>query len=332
MLKNKSFKMCAAVCLLITALASAGAFLFSPVSGAFTLCACLLLDAAFFIYTKSRFTKLQALSDYLTSLVNGAEALSVPEQEEGELSILQNNIYKTAKKLQTQTELLYKDKNYLSDSLADISHQMKTPITSMMLMTDLLRNENLSKEKQREFLENINTQLEKMQWMIITLLKISKFDAGTAVLKKEPVALNAVITQAIKPFLISAELQGITIDAQCGEMYFEGDLAWTVEAVQNIIKNCMEHMHKGGTLKITGEQTVLYTALHIQDDGSGIEKEDLPHIFERFYKGKNASPDSVGIGLALSKSVFNRENAIIDVTSTAGKGTAFCVKFYKSII
>lgn len=332
MIKSKDFKHLLAAVLLVTAIASTAAFFQSRISGILTLCACLLLTLLFIFYTKKRFDALKSLSDYLTTLINGSETLSVPNQEEGELSILQNNIYKTAKKLQTQTELLHKDKNYLSDSLADISHQLKTPITSMMVMTDLLREENLSEEKRREFLENINTQLERVQWMIITLLKISKFDAGTAVLKKERVSLDAVIQESIKPFLISAELQNISIQTNCNQAYFEGDFSWTVEAVQNIIKNCIEHMDAGGVLKITGEQTVLFTALTIEDDGCGIAKADLPHIFERFYKGQNSSPDSVGIGLALSKSVFNRENAMVDVISTPGKGTTFCIKFYKSII
>ena len=111
-----------------------------------------------------------------------------------------------------------------------------------------------------------------------------------------------------------------------------GDRLWTVEAVQNIVKNCLEHMDDGGTLRLTGTQTALYCQLVIADDGCGIEKEDLPHIFERFYKGKNAGPDSVGIGLALSKSVLNRENATVEVQSTVGVGTTFTIRFYRNII
>lgn len=331
-MKNKNNTAAVLISLAVTAAASAAAFIQNTVWGAVTLCACLALIAVFAFYNAHRQKKLNELSDYLTMVVNGTASLSVPDNEEGELSILQNNIYKTAKKLQTQSEMLYKDKNYLADSLADISHQLKTPITSMTVMTDLLRQEDLDEEKRREFLENIDNQLKKMQWMLLTLLKISKFDADTVTLKKDPVKLSEVIEKSLQPFLIQAELRGITIDSRCDEAKFSGDLLWTTEAVQNIVKNCLEHMEDGGTLKINGVQTPIYTELTIKDDGCGIEKEDLPHIFERFYRGKNSSPDSVGIGLALSKSIFNRENAVVDVESEIGKGTTFTIRFYKLIV
>lgn len=331
-MKNKYNTAVILISLAITAAASVAAFIQNTVWGAVTLCACLALIAVFAVYNAKRQKKLNELSDYLTMVVNGTASLSVPDNEEGELSILRNNIYKTAKKLQTQSEMLYKDKNYLADSLADISHQLKTPITSMTVMTDLLRQEDLDEEKRREFLENIDNQLKKMQWMLLTLLKISKFDADTVTLKKDSVELSEVIKKSLQPFLIQAELRGITIDSRCDEAKFSGDLLWTTEAVQNIVKNCLEHMEDGGTLKINGVQTAIYTELTIKDDGCGIEKEDLPHIFERFYRGKNSSPDSVGIGLALSKSIFNRENAVVDVESEIGKGTTFTIRFYKLIV
>lgn len=155
---------------------------------------------------------------------------------------------------------------------------------------------------------------------------------GTAVLHKEPVELAAVVEQALAPFIIQAELRQMTLAVDCRQGQFLGDRLWTVEAVQNIVKNCLEHMDNGGTLRLTGTQTALYCQLVIADDGCGIEKEDLPHIFERFYKGKNAGADSVGIGLALSKSVLNRENATVEVQSTVGVGTTFTIRFYRNII
>ena len=152
------------------------------------------------------------------------------------------------------------------------------------------------------------------------------------VLHKEPVELAAVVEQALAPFIIQAELRQMTLAVDCRQGQFLGDRLWTVEAVQNIVKNCLEHMDDGGTLRLTGTQTALYCQLVIADDGCGIEKEDLPHIFERFYKGKNAGADSVGIGLALSKSVLNRENATVEVQSTVGVGTTFTIRFYRNII
>ena len=150
--------------------------------------------------------------------------------------------------------------------------------------------------------------------------------------KNEFEELAAVVEQALAPFTFQAELRQMTLAVDCRQGQFLGDRLWTVEAVQNIVKNCLEHMGNGGTLRLTGTQTALYCQLVIADDGCGIEKEDLPHIFERFYKGKNAGADSVGIGLALSKSVLNRENATVEVESTVGVGTTFTIRFYRNII
>ena len=265
-MRNKNITAVILLSLAITAAASVGAFLIDAVCGGITLAACLALTAVFIIYNIKRQKKINEHYDYLTTIVNGTASLSVPDNEEGELSILQNNIYKTAKKLQTQSELLYKDKNYLADSLADISHQLKTPITSMTVMTDLLRQEDLDEAKRREFLENIDSQLKKMQWMLLTLLKISKFDADTVTLKSDPVELALVIKKSLEPFLIQAELRGITINPKCDAVKFSGDLLWTTEAVQNIIKNCLEHMDEGGRLDISGTQTPIYAELKIKDD------------------------------------------------------------------
>lgn len=319
MSEDKHFRRTLVLGLGISALLIGVGFWQSITMGIVCLVGCGALLAIFCLYTRNQTREIRRLSDYLTTLVNGTAPLLVPaNNQEGELSLLENNIYKTARKLQTQAELMQKDKTYLADALADVSHQLKTPITSMTVMTDLLLEEDLPAEKRLEFLKGISAQLEKMQWMITTLLKISKFDAGTAVLHKEPVELAAVVEQAL------------AVDCRQGQ--FLGDRLWTVEAVQNIVKNCLEHMDNGGTLRLTGTQTALYCQLVIADDGCGIEKEDLPHIFERFYKGKNAGADSVGIGLALSKSVLNRENATVEVQSTVGVGTTFTIRFYRNII
>ena len=308
MSEDKHFRRALVSGLVISALLIGVGFWQSITMGIICLVGCGALLAIFCLYTRNQTREIRRLSDYLTTLVNGTAPLLVPaNNQEGELSLLENNIYKTARKLQTQAELMQKDKTYLADALADVSHQLKTPITSMTVM-------------------------EKMQWMITTLLKISKFDAGTAVLHKEPVELTAVVEQALAPFIIQAELRQMTLAVDCRQGHFLGDRLWTVEAVQNIVKNCLEHMDNGGTLRLTGTQTALYCQLVITDDGCGIEKEDLPHIFERFYKGKNAGADSVGIGLALSKSVLNRENATVEVQSTVGVGTTFTIRFYRNII
>ena len=303
MSEDKHFRRALVLGLVISALLIGVGFWQSITMGIVCLVGCGALLAIFCLYTRNQTREIRRLSDYLTTLVNGTAPLLVPaNNQEGELSLLENNIYKTARKLQTQAELMQKDKTYLADALADVSHQLKTPITSMTVMTDLLLEEDLPAEKRLEFLKGISAQLA------------------------------AVVEQALAPFIIQAEMRQMTLAVDCRQGQFLGDRLWTVEAVQNIVKNCLEHMDNGGTLRLTGTQTALYCQLVIADDGCGIEKEDLPHIFERFYKGKNAGADSVGIGLALSKSVLNRENATVEVQSTVGVGTTFTIRFYRNII
>lgn len=197
-------------------------------------------------------------------------------------------------------------------------------------MTDLLLEEDLPAEKRLEFLKGISAQLEKMQWMITTLLKISKFDADTAVLHKEPVELTAVVEQALAPFIIQAELRQMTLAVDCRQGQFWATGLWTVEAVQSIVNNCLKHMDNGGTLRLTGTQTSLYCQLVIADDGCGIEKEDLPHIFERFTRAKRRA-DSVG-WTGAEQIRAEPENATVEVQSTVGVGTTFTIRFYRNII
>ena len=201
----------------------------------------------------------------------------------------------------------------------------------MMVMNDLLVDEQ-DEDKRCEFLQTQSSQLNRMNWLIQTLLKLSKLDAGTIVLKKEDVSSIERIEEAVKPFGIQFELRNIQFQSDISDITIRCDKNWTVEAIQNIIKNCIEHMDDGGELSVSTVDTNIYTQLTVKDTGCGIAVEDIPHIFERFYKGKNAGKDSVGIGLALSKSIIEGEQGEISVESTAGVGTKFIIRFYKTLI
>ncbi len=315
----------------VTALLSLVCFFIDFRAGFISLALGIILTSVFFVLTKNRYKKLAELNDYLSLICAGNYDLDISDNAEGELSILKNNLYKVISILRTQNEMLKKDKVYLADSIADISHQLKTPLTSMIVMTDLLNSE-IRDDKRSEFISVIENQLDKIQWLITNLLKISKLDAGTTVLKREVHSSSEVIKSAIEPFVITLELKKITLDNTVGELSLNIDKSWTVEAIQNIIKNCIEHTDTGGTISVSSESTHIFDVIRIRDNGCGIAKEDLPHIFERFYHGKNASKDSVGIGLALAKAVLEKENADISVTSIEGAGSEFVIKFYKSIV
>lgn len=306
-------------------------FLLTPATSLVCLLLGSLLTGFFTYYTKKRYERIADLNRYLSRVLLGNYNLDVWENEEGELSILKNNLYKVIVLLRSQNEKLAKDKVYLADSLADISHQLKTPLTSMTVMADVLKEEK-DPEKQAKFVSIIEQQLGKMNWLIQNLLKLSKLDAGTILLKDEKISIGEVLEESCRPFLVQMDIRGIVLELPDHTFMFRGDKNWSEEAFGNIVKNCVEHMKEGGRLRIQLEETTLYDAVIITDTGCGIRQEDLPHIFERFYHGKNASAESVGIGLAMTKAILEKERGEITAESEEGKGTRFVVKFYKAII
>lgn len=315
----------------LTAVLSVICAFFSKICAVLCLTLGVILIIIFTVVTKQRYKNLNDLNDYLSLVCKGIYDMNIDDNTEGELSILKNNLYKVITLLQSQNEYLKNDKLYLADSIADISHQLKTPLTSMMVMCELLENEE-NPDKRREFVTVINNQLSKMKWLITNILKISKLDADATEFKRDEVSISKVLDDSLKPFALTAELKNIIIENKSNDFVFNGDENWTAEAVSNIVKNCLEHTNDGGKITIASDSTNLYNKLTISDNGCGIAEEDLPHIFERFYHGKNSSKDSVGIGLALAKTIFEKENASVTVESEQGKGSAFEIIFYKSVV
>ena len=328
---NKDAKITALLGIGITAILSIICFIINVWAGAFCLVLGIALTGVYFYNIKKRNDKINELNNYLSLMCSGNFDLDIMDNSEGEMSILKNNLYKIMTLLKTQNEQLNTDKLYLADSLADISHQLKTPLTSMMVMSDLLKDEK-NEDKRNEFLSIIEVQLDKMKWLITNLLKISKLDAGTTEFKHEKFNISPVLEKSLKPFYVTCDIREIEIDNEINDFEFVGDDSWTGEAIENIIKNCIEHTENNGKLRFFSERTNVYNSLFIQDNGCGIAKEDLPHIFERFYHGKNSSSESVGIGLALAKTVLEKEKGDIIVKSELGKGSIFELRFYKAIV
>lgn len=290
-----------------------------------------LILAIFGFYTKQRYRDIEVINNYFSKVLMGDYELDIKSNEEGELSILQNNIYKATVQLREKNELLAQEKKYLVDMLANISHQLKTPLTSMMMMNELLYKEE-SEEKRKEFIDIEEKQLEKMNWLIQNLLKLSKLDAGTIQLKEEKVPISKLIDESLSPFLIQMDIEEKVVEKRLNDSVLTIDENWTVEAIRNIIKNCIEHMDRGGRLEIESRENNLYYSIFIRDNGCGIPVEELPHIFERFYRGKTSTKESVGIGLSLSKSIIEKQRGVITVTSEPNKGSCFEIKLYKVII
>lgn len=330
-MNDKEIRIILIVSSVLTVVLSIICAFFSKICAVLCLALGIILIIVFTFVTKRRYKNLNDLNDYLSLVCKGIYDMNIDDNTEGELSILKNNLYKVITLLQSQNEYLKNDKLYLADSIADISHQLKTPLTSMMMMCELLENEE-NPDKRQEFVAVINNQLSKMKWLITNILKISKLDADATEFKREEVSISKVLDDSLKPFVLTAELKNIAIQNGANDFVFNGDENWTVEAVSNIVKNCLEHTNDGGKIIIASDSTNLYNKLTISDNGCGIAEEDLPHIFERFYHGKNSSKDSVGIGLALAKTVFEKENASVSVESEQGRGSVFEIRFYKSVV
>ena len=278
-------------------------------------------------FLQMQYSRINELTAYASRINSGDYSLDIRDNREGEISLLKNEIYKITTTLREQAESLQR-KRQPGRLLADISHQLKTPLTSLFVLADLLDDEQPAEVK-AGFLERIRAQLQRVEWLVTSLLKLSKLDAGAVTLKKEEVRVEELVEKALQPLHIPLEIkmQQLSIRGEPGAR-FKGDLEWTAEALLNIIKNCIEHTPERGSITISYAENPIYTEIIVSDNGPGIDAADLPYIFNRFYKGKNAGDDSVGIGLAMSRAIIARQGGEISVVSSCGGGTKFTIRFY----
>lgn len=283
------------------------------------------------VYFKNFYNDIKDMTDYVYHSSEGRNFEMKKRNQEGQIGLLKTELLKMTNILKEKVDLLNKEKIFLNDTISDISHQLKTPMTSLIILNDLMYGE-ISKETKHEFLNKIKSQLTRMEWLIKSMLKLSKIEAKVIDFNKEKVNVKELITRAIQPSLILIELKNINISISGEEdITYIGDINWSTEALVNVIKNCVEHTPTGGNLDIKYEQNPLYLEIIIKDDGEGIDKKDLPHIFKRFYKGKsNSKEDSIGIGLAMTKSIIESQNGDIYVKSEKNKGTEFHIVIHKT--
>lgn len=276
-----------------------------------------------------RHQKLKEIDHYMSEILRGNESLDIRDYEEGDYSKLKNDIYKVTIKLREAKDASQQSKKELQHTLQDISHQLKTPLTSMNVLNELLEKD-LPKEKRKELCAKNRDQLDRIEWLVTSLLKISMLDSGTVTLKKEKLLVKDLVLDAVKTIQIPIELKGLELKMEIPDkLTAKLDHNWTVEALLNIIKNAYEHTEKG-TITITATDNPIYTQIVISDTGCGIPESDIHHIFERFYRGKSTSKESIGIGLNMSKKIINLEQGDISVSSKQGEGTTFTIQFYKN--
>ena len=296
----------------------------------------LLPGAAFLLlnlfFARRRYRAMAGLSAGIDRVLHGYESALITAHEEGELSILESEIRKMTVRLRESTELLRAEKAELSRAMEDIFHQIRTPLTALNIEAALLAEEDLPYERRVRLTREARRQLQRMEWLVEALLKMSRIDAGTVAFRRDAVAVRELVEKAAEPLTIPMELRNQRLAVTVGDETYTGDLSWSAEALGNILKNCVEHTSAGGTVSVNAEETALYTQITVRDDGPGFVREDIPHLFERFYKGKNAGSESIGIGLAMARMIIAEQNGTVTADNPPGGGARFVIRFYKSVI
>ena len=332
--RNRGFTMQIIISVAGTAAALGAAGIIWGRNAAYAAFLCSLFWCILHLFKESRrYQGMRLLAGQIDELLHGSDVPEFKHFHEGDLEILRDEICKMTIRLKEQTALLKKEKSSLADALADISHQIRTPLTALHILLERLRSPESDMDTRRRLLREAETLLARIEWLVTALLKMSKLKAGSIALQKETVSMKKLLADAVSPFELAMEIHCKTCTIRGAEgISFTGDYAWTLEAVQNVIKNGLEYTPDGGALAICCEENPLYTQLQITDSGPGIPKDDLPHLFERFYRGKNAGNDSFGIGLALAQMILSRENAVIQAQNAPEGGGQFRVRFYKTMI
>ncbi|NFG62753.1 MULTISPECIES: HAMP domain-containing sensor histidine kinase [unclassified Clostridium] len=329
MLRNREFRQLAILFFLIVVATVTLGFAINRLAGILAIASSVTFGTVFFAFTKARYKSIAKISDQIDLVLHNADHLYIGESDEGELSILQSEITKMMLRIREQNDALKKEKEHLADSLADIAHQLRTPLTSVSLILSLLEN-NSDENERKALIRETKELFVQMDWLLTSLLKLSRLDAGIVVFQSEQIDVNNLICAALRPFLIRMELHDIVVQIDVPKkIIIQGDSAWLSEAIQNILKNCMESAGENGKIEIVCTDNSLFTEIAIHDSGAGFEKEDLPFLFDRFYRGKVPNATGYGIGLALCKMIITQQGGTITTKNHPHGGAIFSIRFPK---
>lgn len=316
--------------LLATAVCSVAAALLYPICGLLTLGLGAICGAIWYGSTRRRYRELERMSRDIDRILHGQEQQVLPQQEEGELAILRSEIGKMTVRLRENAQRQQEERVRLADAMADISHQLRTPLTAMRLTLSLLEQEELTPQRRLALMRELKKLTGRMEWLVEALLKMAQLDAGTVVFHPQDTTAAELVRRAAEPLEVPMEVRSIRFTAQAGEERLTCDVPWSTEALGNILKNCMEHA--ASRVQVTARETAIFTEITVQDDGPGFDPEELPRLFQRFYRGKNAGENNFGIGLSLSRQVLAQQNGTVQAENVLTGGARFILRWYKGTI
>ena len=316
LMRNREVQRLLLLCLLGTALIAAAGFCAGIVPGVLALAGGLVLSGGVMGVTLRRYRAIAQLNQDIDRVLHGEESLPIVSNDEGELAILRSEVGKMTIRLREAADSQRRERLHLADAMADISHQLRTPLTALNLTVTLLAAEDITPERRRELMRELRRLLSRMDWLVESLLKMSKLDADTIPFQRMPLSAAELVRRAAAPLAVPMEVRGEHLE--------------TVEALGNVLKNCMEHAQS--VVRVGARETALYTEITVRDDGPGMDPDDIPHLFERFYRGKNANQESFGIGLALSRAILAAQNGTIRAENAREGGALFTLRVYKGVV
>ncbi len=333
MLKNPEVRIQLILHIILTLAGFIGCLFLNVYAAFILLGVAVLMITISLCFHRGRYRRLSGLCDEIDDILHGKEQFSFDEFKEGELGILTSEIHKMTIKLREQNAALQDEHRFMKEAMEDISHQLRTPLTSMLLILGMMRSPDLSGRQRMEYLHELYGLLDRMQWLIETLLGLSRLEAGAVSFRKSVVSCREMIAAALEPISVAMELKNITAKVEIeGEPRFYGDMQYCTEALSNILKNCMEHTPENGSITIQSSENGIYTGILITDSGKGISEEVLPHIFERFYRSSDFAQSGYGIGLAFAKKTVAAQDGSLQVRNAKPHGAQFDMRFYKTVV
>lgn len=329
MFRNREIRWFAALFFVIAGGTAVASYRLHPAAGLLAAFSSFLLGLLTFLFTRERYKRIAELSEEIDQVLHDADKVYIADCEEGELSILKSEVGKMTQRIREQNNALKKEKERLAESLADIAHQLRTPLTSANLILSLLEN-HPGREEEKELLRETEELFARMDMLLTSLLKLSRMDAGIIVFKKEQIEVRSLVKAALHPLQISMEIHEVAVKQDVPEgIFIAGDFEWLAEGLMNVLKNCMENVKDHGKIFISCRDTALYTEIAVRDSGKGFKEGELSRVFDRYYRGKDTRTAGFGIGLALSRTIVTRQGGTIAAKNRPEGGAVFVIRFPK---